>query len=146
MLRKSSTHIDDIAVGDSASCRWQIGAAQVDEFARLSQDDNPLHMDDAFARECGFSGRVAHGMLALSAISRLIGTELPGPGSLWMSQELHFVAPVLVGDTLEARVTVQSVSRGAAVVVLTTEALNVATQAAVLRGVAKVRLTPRISP
>ena len=110
----------NIKVGDTASCEVTIDAQTVDTFASLSHDDNSLHMDDTFARERGFPGRVAHGMLALSTISRLIGTQLPGPGSLWISQELQFTTPVFIGERIEARVTVQSVSQAAQVVVLQT--------------------------
>lgn len=129
-----------IQVGDSARCTETIDAAAVDAFAQLSHDDNALHMNDHFARERGFPGRVAHGMLSLAMISRLIGTQLPGPGALWISQELQFTSPVFLGDTLEAKVTVQSVSQAAQVVVLQTEVVNQQTRAAVLRGTAKVRV------
>ena len=134
----------NIKVGDTASCVVMIDAGMVDTFAALSQDDNALHIDDAFARTRGFPGRVAHGMLALSTISRLIGTQLPGPGSLWISQELQFTTPVFLGETIEARVTVQSVSQAAQVVVLLTEVVNQQTRAVVLRGTAKVRV-PQVS-
>lgn len=132
-----------IRIGDTASCELEVTEEQVDTFARLSGDVNPLHMDDAVAQEYGFPGRVAHGMIALSAISRLIGTQLPGPGGLWLSQDVQFAAPVFIGDKLEARVEVQSISTGAQVVVLKTEVANSATQTVVLRGTAKVRIPPR---
>ncbi len=132
-----------IQLGDTASCEMTVTEEQVDAFARLSLDDNPLHMDDSAAHEYGFPRRVAHGMLALSAISRLIGTALPGPGALWLSQDVQFATPVFVGDTLEATVTVQQLSAGARVVVLATEARNLSTGGMVLRGTAKVRVPPR---
>lgn len=132
--------LQNIKVGDTASCNFTIDDKMVDAFAQLSHDDNALHMNDAFARERGFPGRVAHGMFALSTISRLIGTQLPGPGSLWISQELQFTTPVYLGETIEARVTVQSISQAAQVVVLQTEVVNQNTKAIVLRGTAKVRV------
>ena len=134
-----------IQVGDTASCEVTVTEEDVDAFARLSQDDNALHMDDSVAREYGFPRRVAHGMLALSAISRLIGTQLPGHGALWLSQDVQFTTPVFVGDTFEAKVTVQQLSMGAQVVVLSTEARNLTTGGVVLRGTAKVRVLPRKS-
>jgi acyl dehydratase len=137
--------IAKIQVGDTASCEMTVTEAHVDTFAQLSQDDNPLHMDDRVARQHGFPRRVAPGMLALSAISRLIGTQLPGPGALWLSQDVQFAMPVFVGDRVEARVTVEQVSTGAQAVVLRTEAVNADTQAVVLRGTAKVRILPRRS-
>ncbi|MFL5733356.1 MAG: MaoC family dehydratase [Chloroflexia bacterium] len=135
--------VDKIQVGDTASCVMTVTAEQVDTFARLSLDDNMIHMDDAAGRAAGFPGRIAHGMLALSAISRLIGTQLPGHGSLWMSQDVQFAAPVLIGDRVEARVTVEQVSRAAQAVVLRTEAMNPDTGAVILRGTARVRVPPR---
>lgn len=136
----TEANIDAIRVGDTTSCEWTVTSQQVDAFAEFSHDDNPLHMQDDFAASLGFPGRVAHGMVTLSAISRLIGTRLPGPGSLWMSQEVHFAAPVFVNDQVQARVTVQSVSKAARVVVLLTEAINMQSNATVLRGIAKVRI------
>ena len=97
------------------------------------------------ARDCGFPGRVAHGMLALSTISRLIGTELPGPGSLWVAQDVQFAVPALVGDRLQASVTVQSISRATQLVVLATEVVKAGSGAVVLRGTAKVRIPERRS-
>ncbi len=132
--------IDSIAVGDSATDEWTVSDAHIDAFALFSSDTNPLHMQDEYARELGFSGRVAHGMVTLSSISKLIGMQLPGPGSLWMSQEVHFSNPVYVGDAIRSRVSVDSVSKAARVVVLTTEATNVVSNQIVLRGVAKVRI------
>jgi acyl dehydratase len=117
-----------------------IDAAALAAFAALSYDDNALHMSDEFAREHGFPGRVAHGMLSLATISRLIGTQLPGPGALWISQEFQFVTPVYVGNTIAAKVTVQSVSSAARIVTLQTEVHNLSTKNVVLRGTAKVRM------
>ena len=91
------------------------------------------------------SYRVAHGLLALGAISRLIGAELPGPGSLWLSHQIQFVTPVLAGDRLKAQVSVKSISLAAQSVVLAAEVVNAATGAMVLRGTAVVRIPPRSS-
>lgn len=132
--------LEEIHIDDSATCEWLVTPEMIDAFAAFSFDDNPLHVDEEFAKGLGFEGRVAHGMVAMSAISRLIGTKLPGPGSLWMSQEVHFAAPVYVGDTIQAKVTVQSVSKSARVVSLSTEAINKQTMLVILRGTAKVRV------
>ncbi|MGE0759804.1 MAG: MaoC family dehydratase [Pirellulaceae bacterium] len=139
----AAAELDRLQVGDTASCEWTVTAELLDSFASFSGDTNPLHMDERFARSCGFPGRVAHGMVALSAISRLIGTRIPGPGALWISQDVHLVAPSFLGDQIEARVTVQAISRAAQVVVLHTEAVNVATRTAILRGTAKVHVPAR---
>jgi|SRR5579859_598928 len=135
--------LDTLEVGTTVSCAWVVTEAQVDAFAQLSEDVNPLHMQTSVAREYGFPRRVAHGLLALGAISRLIGTRLPGPGALWLAQDVQFVAPVLVGDRLEARVTVQQVSTGAQIITLRTEVTNTTTGAPVLVGSAKVKRLQR---
>jgi 3-hydroxybutyryl-CoA dehydratase len=135
--------ISRLKIGDAASCDFVVDEHSVTAFAELSQDDNPLHMDEQVAHACGFPKRVAHGMLALSAISRLIGTQLPGPGSLWVSQEFKFPAPVLVGDVLTARVTVEQISLAVQMVKLRTEVLNKDTGTVVLLGSAMVRIPRR---
>lgn len=139
-MNTTSANIDTIERGDCGSCRMTVTEAHVDAFAKLSLDDNPLHMNEGFARTLGFRGRVAHGMIALGTISRLIGTQLPGHGSLWISQEVEFVTPVFVGDTLEAQVTVEKISVAARLVVLSTQVVNSDTDEVVLRGSAKVRI------
>lgn len=112
----------------------------VQAFADLSGDVNPLHVDAEFAAARGYSRPVAHGLLALGAISRLIGTELPGPGALWMAEDVQFVRPVFVGDTVRASVTVEHVSAAAGVVTLRTEARLERTGETVLTGKARVGL------
>jgi acyl dehydratase len=135
--------ICDITVGLAATCDVTVTARDIETFARLSHDTNPLHVDAAAARDFGFPRPVAHGMLALGAISRLIGTQLPGPGALWVSQEVRFVGPVLVGDRLTARVEVAQVSRAARIVVLRTQVINHASGTHVLLGTARVMVLPR---
>jgi 3-hydroxybutyryl-CoA dehydratase len=137
--------IEDIKVGDCASCEMLIDEQSIAAFAALSLDDNALHMNQEFAKSCGFPGRVAHGMLSLSTISRLIGTQLPGPGALWISQEFQFVTPVFVNDTISAQVTVQSVSVAARIVTLQTEVQNKTSNTLVLRGTAKVRVPQTVT-
>ena len=135
--------INRIQVGDTASCDFVVDDQAVKAFAALSLDDNALHMDEAVAQDRGFPRRVAHGMLALGGISRLIGTQLPGHGSLWTTQDLRFSTPVFVGDALTARVTVEQVSKGAGTVKLKTEVKNNSTGSVVLSGTALVRIPPR---
>ena len=78
-------------------------------FAGVSGDDNPVHLNEEFAQGTMFKGRIAHGMLGASYISTVIGTRLPGPGTIYMGQSLKFRAPVRVGDTVTARVTVTAI-------------------------------------
>ena len=137
--RAPAGDILSIQVGSTACCEVMIDADMVDAFARLSNDTNPLHMDDAAAAALSFPRRVAHGMLAMSAISRLIGTELPGPGALWVSHELQFPNPVFVGDRIRAEVTVERVSTAVHLVVLRANVVNLSTGTTVLRGSARVK-------
>lgn len=75
-------------------------------FAAVTGDINPAHVDEAYARESIFHGKVAHGILTASLISAVLGTELPGPGTIYLSQDLRFRRPVRIGDTITARVEI----------------------------------------
>jgi acyl dehydratase len=101
--------IADLAVGDTASLTRTFTQEDVDAFARLSGDDNPAHVDAAWADASMFGGRVVHGMLTAGLISALLGTRLPGPGSIYMSQTLKWLAPVKPGDELTATITVREI-------------------------------------
>jgi acyl dehydratase len=129
-----------IHVGSVATCDFTVTEHDVLSFARLSHDTNPLHLDPDAARELGFARPVAHGLLTLASISRLIGTALPGPGALWVSQDSQFLTPVLVGDPLTARVEVKQVSKAAGMVVLRTEVFNLHSKARALVGTASVKV------
>jgi acyl dehydratase len=134
----SLADLRNIRPGDCAACETLITEADIRKFAELSSDVNPLHLDSDIASRYGFQQPVAHGMLALSIISRLIGTQLPGPGSLWVSQDLKFPAPVFAGDRVAGSVTVESVSAATRIVVLRTEVINVRTGKPVITGTARV--------
>ncbi|MCP4663925.1 MAG: SDR family oxidoreductase [bacterium] len=136
--------LGQIEPGDTASAEEEVSGDLVAELARLSGDDNPIHTDESAARAFGFPRPVAHGMLPMTVVSRLIGTRLPGPGSLWISQETAFLAPVFVGDRIAARVTVEQVSRAAQTVILSTEVVNLTRNVPVLRGRAKVKIPMRM--
>jgi 3-oxoacyl-[acyl-carrier protein] reductase len=124
--------------GTSVSWSHTVTEADVDAFAALSGDDNPLHLDERFARQNGFRTRVAHGMLVGAFISRVLGTLLPGPGVLWLSQTMRFRRPVYVGEEIEVsgRITHRSEA-------LRTLVLDVSVRTAdevVLTGEAKVMM------
>jgi 3-hydroxybutyryl-CoA dehydratase len=112
--------LDTLAVGDTASVTRVISQADIDAFARISGDDNPAHVDEEWAAASFFEGRVAHGMLTAGLISAVLGTELPGPGSIYLSQTLRWLAPVRPGDTLTATATVREIDRERNRVVLDT--------------------------
>ena len=97
---------DQIAVGDSASIERTLGNDDIQLFAVMSGDDNPQHIDAEFAASTRFHGVIAHGMWGAALISAVLGTRLPGPGTIYRGQTLRFLLPVRVGDTLTIRVTV----------------------------------------
>ncbi len=97
---------EDLEVGMRAEYRRLISQADVELFAEVSGDVNPLHLDAAFAGRTMFEGRIVHGMYTAAMISTVIGTRLPGPGCIYMSQDLRFLAPVRAGDEVVASATV----------------------------------------
>ena len=111
---------EPIAVGGRASLEHTFSVEDVAAFARLSGDVNPIHLDADVAVRAGFGRQVVHGMLVASLISRLLGTRLPGPGTILLAQQLTYRRPVLVGDVVRATVEVLSVREDKPVVVLRT--------------------------
>lgn len=101
--------INDISVGMSASYSQTITDSDVKMFAGISGDNNPVHMSDEYANESRFKRRIAHGLLSGSFFSALFGTKLPGPGCVYVSQDLKFIRPVYIDDTVTASVVVTSV-------------------------------------
>ncbi len=97
---------EDLEIGMSDLYAKTITDADIVLFAGISGDTNPVHLNHEFASETMFEGRIAHGMLSAAFISTVIGTKLPGPGCIYVSQSLRFKAPVRVNDTVTARVTV----------------------------------------
>ena len=98
--------LEDLAVGLSRERSHPVGDGDIQAFAAVSGDHNPLHLDEAYAAKTQFKGRIAHGLLAASYISAILGMDLPGPGAVYLSQTLIFKRPVRPGDTVLARVTV----------------------------------------
>ncbi|MHC1791947.1 SDR family oxidoreductase [Solidesulfovibrio sp.] len=131
--------LDQIQVGDSAELKHRITLEDVQGFSSLTGDDNPLHMDDDYAKALGFGRRVVHGMLTASFISTMIGTKLPGAGSLWYEQTIRFLRPVRVGETIRVRATVLQKSVAQRIIVLETIVLGEAGDH-VLEGQAKVKM------
>ncbi|MBS0516371.1 MAG: bifunctional enoyl-CoA hydratase/phosphate acetyltransferase [Proteobacteria bacterium] len=99
---------DEIALGDEAGLERTLTAADIQLFAALSGDVNPQHMDPAFAASTRFHGVIAHGIFGATLISALLGTRLPGPGTIYLGQTLNFLAPVRIGDTLKVSVKVSA--------------------------------------
>jgi 3-hydroxybutyryl-CoA dehydratase len=99
-------HFEDLKVGMTASFAKTIGETDITLFAGISGDTNPMHLDEEYASGTMFKGRIAHGMLTGALISAVLGTRLPGPGAIYVSQSLRFKAPVRAGDTVRAKVEV----------------------------------------
>ncbi len=104
----SVTPHDDFQIGARASLTKTITEADVMTFAKLIGDFNPLHVDEEFARKSRFGRRIAHGVFTGGLISAVLGNTLPGPGSIYLSQQLDFIAPVYLDDTITAVVEVVS--------------------------------------
>jgi len=122
MTEFSGYCIEDLSLGMEATFAKVISDADIQSFSVVSGDTNPVHLDDAYAGKTRFGGRIAHGMLSASLISAVIGTRLPGPGAIYMSQSLRFRTPVKPGDTVSARVVVSAMDERRRRVTLTCEA------------------------
>lgn len=103
--------IDDLEIGQSASYERTVSEEDIVRYAEVSGDDNPVHLDEEFASKTLFKGRIAHGMLGAGFISTVVGTRLPGYGSIYVSQSLRFRAPVRIGDTVVTTATVKSIDK-----------------------------------
>jgi len=111
-------------VGDSAEITKTIEQSDIDAFASVTGDHNPVHVDEEFAKSTRFGKRIAHGMLTASLISAVLANKLPGEGSVYLGQTLQFVAPVFPGDQVTARVTVKQVREDKPIMKLETICVN----------------------
>jgi 3-hydroxybutyryl-CoA dehydratase len=111
---------EDLSVGQSASFGKTITEADILLFSAVSGDTNPVHINAEIAANSVFKGRVAHGMISAGLISAVLGTRLPGEGTVYLGQTLKFRAPVHIGDTVTATVTVATLTPGKNRVTLTT--------------------------
>jgi 3-hydroxybutyryl-CoA dehydratase len=98
--------IGELKVGDSAEWSRTVTEDDIKLFAKATGDSNPVHLDQGYAEKTFFKGRIAHGLLSLGYISTVLGNILPGHGTIYLSQEVKFLAPVRIGDTVTARVEV----------------------------------------
>jgi len=130
-----------INVGDSAEITKTIEQSDIDAFASVTGDHNPVHVDEEFAKTTRFGKRIAHGMLTASLISAVLANKLPGAGSVYLGQTLQFVAPVFPGDEITARVVVKAIREDKPIVKLETICVNQRDEV-VIRGEATI-LLPR---
>ena len=99
-------HFEDLSMGMTETYSKEVKSSDVVGFAEITGDRNPVHLSEHFAAKTPFKGRIAHGLYTASLISAVIGTRLPGPGAIYISQTLQFLAPVKIGDTVDATVEV----------------------------------------
>lgn len=100
-------NFNEIEVGHYFESEVEISDEMVREFAKITGDNNPLHLDDEFAKSTRFGRRIAHGMLVASLISKILGRDFPGPGTVYISQFVQFRKPVYIGDKIKIRVEVK---------------------------------------
>ena len=107
MLPSTRTlYFEDLSIGLSESYEKEVKSSDVVGFAEITGDRNPIHLSEHFAAKTPFGGRIAHGLYTASLISAVIGTRLPGPGAIYLSQTLNFRSPVKIGDVVNASVEV----------------------------------------
>jgi 3-hydroxybutyryl-CoA dehydratase len=112
--------LEDLSVGQSAELTRTVDAKGIEMFAEVTGDNNPVHLDEAYAATTPFKARIAHGMLSAGYISAVIGTKLPGPGAIYVGQSLKFKRPVKIGDVVTAKATITAIDAEKARVTLET--------------------------
>lgn len=135
-LPRGTICIEDLEIGMSRYVEKTITDTDIRMFADVSTDHNPVHLDEEYAQETMFGGRIAHGMLTASLISAVIGEQLPGHGTIYMGQSLKFLAPVFPGDRVLAEVSVATIDHAKRRVTL--DCICRVGQKAVLKGEAMV--------
>jgi 3-hydroxybutyryl-CoA dehydratase len=112
-----TVYLEDIAPGMSRTAERTVTERDIQLFGEATGDMNPVHFDEEYARATLFRGRVAHGLLSVGYISAVLGMELPGPGTIFVSANIAFKAPVRIGDTVRTVCTVKSIGEGRAVTI-----------------------------
>lgn len=102
-------YLEDLALGQSAERAHTVTDQDIRAFAEVSGDNNPVHLDEEFAATTPFKSRIAHGMLSAGYISALLGTQLPGPGAIYLSQTMNFKRPVRIGDEVTTKAVVSAI-------------------------------------
>ncbi len=105
-MSKQGYFFEDLELGMNSTYARKVTQQDIEIFAEVSGDDNPLHLDEDYASTTLFKGCIAHGMLSAAYISKIMGTQLPGPGAIYISQSLRFRAPVRAGDTVDTHAEV----------------------------------------
>jgi 3-hydroxybutyryl-CoA dehydratase len=129
----------EFAIGESADLSKTVTEQDVVQFADISLDRNPVHLDQAYAEASFFKQRIAHGMLGAALISAVLGTKCPGPGSIYLSQDLKFRAPVYLGETITATVEILEKNEAKKILILKT-VVDKADGTRVIEGQAAIKL------
>lgn len=116
--------IDELTVGQEEAFSKTVTETDVYNYVGISCDNNPAHINEEYAKETPFKTRIVHGMLSAGFMSAVLGTKLPGPGTIYASQSLKFVKPVLIGDTITAKVVVKEINKEKNRVILETTCTN----------------------
>lgn len=138
---KHGYYLEDLEEGLSKEVTHTVTERDVEDFARICGDYNPIHMDEEYAAQTPFGGRIAHGALTASYISAILGNDLPGPGAVFMTLELKFRAPVRIGETVVARAEVAKINARRHMVTMAVKCL--VGDKVVARGEAGVMVEPR---
>jgi len=141
MTKPQGYFLEDLEIGQAASFAKTVTEADILLFAGVSGDTNPVHLDEDYAKETMFKGRIAHGMLSAGFFSTVLGTRLPGPGTIYLGQSLKFKKPVRIGDTVMATCTVAEIDERRGRVTLTCTAT--VGETVVIEGEAQVMVPKR---
>jgi len=131
-------------IGDQYSESFPINKNVIEKFSEFSQDYNPIHMDIDFAKDHGYSRQVAHGVIQLSYLSKIIGMDFPGSGSMWMNQQVNWLMPVVEGDVITIILTIKHYSHSSKVFTITTKVINQNNEP-VMNGEAQIKMTSNVS-
>jgi 3-hydroxybutyryl-CoA dehydratase len=121
---KQGGKMKQFVVGAQASFSKKISASDVATFAEICGDQNPLHLDETYAKQTRFGARIAHGAFAFGLISAALGTELPGNGTVYMRQSIKFVKPIYFDDTITATVEITALRADKGIITLKTDCAN----------------------
>tara|TARA_E500000331_G_C16688224_1_gene468496 strand:+ start:76 stop:528 length:453 start_codon:yes stop_codon:yes gene_type:complete len=141
-LNKHGLFIEDLKIDQQATFEKKITEEDINQFSKITGDNNPVHTDEQFAKQTMFKKRIAHGFLSGSLISTVIATKLPGPGSIYLKQNLKFLAPVFIGNTVVAKVKIEEIKFESKKVLLLTECFI--GEKKILTGNAEIMVTSKI--
>lgn len=141
MKQISTFTLSDLKVGDEFSFEETVSEKMIDRFAELSGDYSTIHMDDGFAKNRGFVGRIAHGALLTGFLSRLVGMKCPGENAILQSMNTRFSQPVYVGQKLRIRAIVEQISQGANTMLIKASIENIMTRQTVVTSKIQIGFT-----